>query len=217
MPKAGSGFMSAAGRQAGFIQRGAAGSWRLGGGGSAFTREIQELYKSMYRRGLTFRRDSRGRNLEMIGSDEKWLEAGERILELAGKIAADVQIYNQPAAEHYSNLRKMWGKGVYVNAKEMREFRAGMQYGDQMLINPRGRRGIASDASARAEAVGYSHNGGSNADILLHANRQMNATRNAIWQNASRSGIDMTGDINNELIERYEKTERAAWRRRKNK
>ena len=45
----------------------------------------------------------------------------------------------------------------------------------------------------------------------------MNATRNAIWQNASKSGSteQYASEIYSQLVNRYEKTERGAWRRRR--
>lgn len=214
MPKGGSGFLRGAGRAASTIQRGASREWRLANPGD-YTKEITDLFKSMYRTGVVGVRNSRGELKEWGGSEAAFDRAMERINDLANRMAGNVQVYNREAAQTYSLLRQTWGSAVRVNAREMEEFRRGMQAGDRMLINPRGGR-TASDAENLAREGGYA-SGRGNVDTLLMANRQLNATRNAIWQNASKTGSTgrYSGEIADQLWKRYEKTERAAWRRRK--
>ena len=218
MPKGGSGFLSGAGKAAEAIQRGVSRGWRLANPGD-YTKEIKDLFNSMYRSGVVMVRDSRGRMKEIGGSDAAIDRAMDRIQNLADRMAKNVQVYSQEMADYYNGQRQAWGKPVYVNAREMAEFKNGMQAGDRMLINPRGIRGIHSDAANRAVETGWRDGGNNNVDILLHANRTMNATRSKIWQNASKSGQTeaYASEIYNNIWSRYDKTERAAWRRRKNK
>ena len=128
MPKGGSGFVNDATKNAERLTRGAAHEWRLSDP-SKYTAEIVDLYKRMYESGVYMRRDSRGRPLELLGSDEAIDRASERIAELSGRMAKDVEVYNHSAAEAYSNLRQIWGQAVRVNSREMAEFRSGMHCG----------------------------------------------------------------------------------------
>ena len=222
MPKGGSGFGRASRYNAGLLQRGGSsgpgGRWRMADP-TRYTKEIESLYRSMYRSGIVMNRDRNGRLLSWGGSDEAILNAGERIQALADRMAADVQVYNQGAAEAYGRLRQQWGRSVYVNSRDMAEVRSGMRQNERLLVNTRGRRGVSQDAAARAEATGYRANGYTNADILSQANREMNATRNSIWQSVRGTGMQgaIAGELTAQLAERYEKTERSAWKRRKNR
>ena len=215
MPKGGSGFRKEAARQAGILQRGSS-SWRFGSGRDRYTKEITDLFKRMYRSGITIQRDARGRMIGFNGTDKALIQANDRMFELAERMAKDVQIYNQSADETYANMRRTWGKAIFVSSKDKQEFMRSMRSGDTMLINPRGRRGIASDAATRAAETGWQTNQVNNASILAEANRQMNATRNAIWQNTDSSNVAYyTNELAEQLINRYAKTERAASTRRK--
>ena len=216
MPKGGSGFSRGAGSAARAITRGASKEWRLANP-DKYTKEIQDIFKSMYRSGVVMVRDSRGTMKEIGGSDAAIDRAMAKTQALAQKMAEDVQIYSHEMARLYNGQRQAWGRPVYVNSREMEEFRRGIQSGDRMLINPRGRYGIDSDAAIRASETGWRGGGNNNVDILLHANRTMNATRSAIWQNASKAGATehYASEIFTRLWERYNKTERGAWRRRK--
>ena len=149
MPKGGSGFKAEAARQAGILQRGSS-SWRFGSGRDRYTKEITDLFKRMYRSGITIQRDARGRMIGFNGSDKALIQANDRMFDLAERMARDVQIYNQSADETYANMRRTWGKAIFVSSKDKQEFMRSMRSGDTMLINPRGRRGIASDAATRA-------------------------------------------------------------------
>ena len=215
MPKGGSGFTKGAGRAAAAIQRGASKEWRLSNPGD-YTKEITDLFKSMYRSGIVMVRDSRGGFKDWGGSDAAIDKALAKINALSDRMAQNVEVYNPDAANEYARLRQTWGKPVYVNSREMEEFRRSIRSGDQMLINPRGRRGIASDAANTAAEGGY-RGGNNNVDILSRANREMNATRAAIWSRASDQATrdHYASEIYNELMHRYERTERGAWRRRR--
>lgn len=218
MPKGGSGFMRAAGRAAAAIQRGSAGSWRLDNPGD-YTQEITTLYRQMYRTGMRIVRDSSGRFKDYASTDRQLDRTTERLQNLANRISQHVQEYNETAAREYSQMRRTWSDNpVRTNAEEMREVRAGIRSGDTMLVNPRGGRN-ASDAATRAAETGWNATGLSNADILLEANRQMNATRRQIWTNAGNNGNaeQYSGDIFNDLLGRYERAERGAWGRRRRK
>lgn len=216
MPKGGSGFLAGAGKAAAAVQRGVSGWWRLANP-DAYTEEIVKAYQQLYRSGGAIVRNSRG---EVKRWDAK-LEQLRKLYDIADRMAQNVQEYQPEQAYEYSRLRQTWGKPVYVNSREMAEFRKMMQHGDTMLINPRGRRGIASDAENTAREGGYSYGKG-NVDTLLEANRQLNAAKKQIWQNARKVGGSAAvegyrREIYDQLANRYLKTERAAWRRRKNK
>lgn len=216
MPKGGSGFMGAAGRGAAHVQRGESAVWRMSDP-NRYTKEITDLFRKTYRSGVVMVRDSRGKMKDFGGSDKAIERFSLRAMELADRMAKDVQVYDPTAAREYAQLRQQWGQRVYVNSREMEEIRNGIRHGDSMLINPRGTRGWHSDASAHAEEVGWRGGGNTNTDILLRANRAMNQARSNIWRSARSYGAegDYSSEIYRRLMDRYERAERAAWRRRK--
>ena len=235
MPKGGSGFIKSASRNAGLAGRGGGASvgWRFSNPGE-YDKEIQDMFKSIYRSGVIMQRNSRGQMIDFRGSDAAIDKANARIAELAGRMAKDVQIYNSEAAGQYAQLREVWGKPVYVNPKDMREFRDSIQSGDTILVNYRGTKGTVrastglrssrtSDAAGRAAEAAqrglYRTEQNTNVGILTEANRTMNAVRASIWQRATDRATQeyFASQIYNELWDRYNKTERAAWRRRRNK
>ena len=206
--------MSSARSGAGHITRGSS-SWRLYNQGQ-YTKEITDLFKSMYRSGIVMRRDSRGKNLGLEGPDAAIDRALDKIQALSERMAKDVMVRVQEAQDEYSRMRSVWGKPIRVSSKDMREFRERMHAGDSMLINPRGTR-FASDAMERAREGRWQHDFKTNVDLLNDVNRKLNAARNAIWQSATKTGQtdEYVGHFNDELWRRYDKAERAAWRRRR--
>ena len=129
----------------------------------------------------------------------------------------DLRMYDPASAETYKNMRRVWGKAVRVSPQEMREFRAGMQHGDKMLINPRGGR-TASDAENRASEGKWYTDKNTNTDILLDVNRQLNSVRNSIWRSPTQGEKEYyTSEIYSSILEYYQKTERYAWKKRRRK
>ena len=216
MPKAGSGFLNEARRNADRLQRGGKQEWQLSGAKS-YTAEIQSLYKDMYRNGVEILRDSRGKFKDFGGSEEALNNALDRIQDIATRMGDDLRMYDPASAETYKNMRRVWGKAVRVSPQEMREFRAGMQHGDKMLINPRGGR-TASDAENRASEGKWYTDKNTNTDILLDVNRQLNSVRNSIWRSPTQGEKEYyTSEIYSSILEYYQKTERYAWKKRRRK
>ena len=235
MPKGSSGFRAAAGASATALgnKGGRASGWRFANPGE-YTQEIQKLFESMYRSGLVGIRDEKGRLQQFSGSDEALMKAGGKIEALAQKMANDVEVYDKDAQEKYSQLQRVWGKAVRVDAKDMKEFRNRIQEGQKMLVNVRGTKGTAtrnsmpgeqrsksSDAAERAREASqqglYQTEKKTNVDILTEANDRMNAARSLIWRNAKERGETQgyAYDFNTELWNRYERLERQAAKRRR--
>ena len=233
--KAGSGFKKAAAASAKALASsgGRASGWRFANPGE-YADEIQKLFENMYRSGLVSVRDEKGRLQQLGGSDEALNKAGARIEALAQKMANDVEVYDKDAQEKYSQLQRVWGKAVRVDAKDMKEFRNRIQEGQKMLVNVRGTKGTAtrnsmpgakrsrsSDAAERAREAAqqglYQTEKKTNVDILTEANDRMNAARSLIWRNARERGETQgyAYDFNTELWNRYERLERQAAKRRR--
>ena len=90
MPKAGSGFMRAAGSAANTLQRGSPGRWRLENPGD-YTEEIRETYRFLYRSGMVIQRDRRGQFVDYKSTDRSLDAAYARLQNLAERIAGHVQ------------------------------------------------------------------------------------------------------------------------------
>lgn len=213
MPKGGSGFGRSAAGVAAALFRGASGSWRLG---NSYEQEVRSLYGGLYRNrtGIQAIRDARGR-VQTYRVSQTGLA---RVQDLAQRMAQDVQVYNQAAAQEYARQRSIWGKPVRVNANDLKEFRAGIKAGDTMRVNVRGGRND-SDAATRASERGWSTSHANNASILREANEQMNATSREIWQPVSRLGQgavqQYASEITGELLKGYKRAESSAYRRRR--
>ena len=217
MPKAGSGFTRAATKAANAIQKGMAGYWRLSNPGD-YTKDIVKAYSQLLRSGGDVIRDSRG-------GFKRWdykLDQYRKLYDIAGRMAENVQEYQHEQAAVYSRMRDVWGKPVYVNSQDMREFRDSIKSGHTMLVNVRGVRGRDSEAMGRAAEGKWATSKVTNADVLREANEKLNTQRNSIWVSARKAGGNVAveeyrREIFTQLSERFLKVERAAWRRRRNK
>lgn len=214
MPKGGSGFRNAAWNGAVKAGKGASRDWRLSDP-TKYAKDIQKAFQSMYRSGIVIQRDERGRVIGWKGTDEAIMKAGERLLNLAQRMSNDLELYNPEQAREYSILRQKYGNAISVSSKDWKEFLNTKRARDTVLINPRGRRGIASGADARAEEVGGE--GGNVVNTLHSMNEALNDQRRMIWRKPMDGGErnEYVGNINETLIKQYERAEKAAWKRRK--
>ena len=218
MPKGGSGFMKSASRQAGLAGKGGGGDtkWRFANPGQ-FDKEIQDLFKSIYRSDVLYKRDSRGKVIDFRGSDEAIDKASGRIYALASKMAQDIQEFQPEAQTVYSKMLQEYGKPIYVRSKDWREFLRTKKAEDSVLLNPRGKRGVSNAADTAARES--NEDSSTIVNILNSRNEALNAQRRLIWPSASKTG-NLEGYIRQMydlLWQRYSNVEREAWRRRRNK
>ena len=218
MPKGGSGFMKSASRQAGLAGKGGGGDtkWRFANP-KQFDKEIQDLFKSIYRSDVLYKRDSRGKVIDFRGSDEAIDKASGRIYALASKMAQDIQEFQPEAQTVYSKMLQEYGKPIYVRSKDWREFLRTKKAEDSVLLNPRGKRGVSNAADTAARES--NEDSSTIVNILNRRNEALNAQRRLIWPSASKTGNleGYTNQMYDLLWQRYSNVEREAWRRRRNK
>ena len=117
MPKGNSGFQSAAFEAGVAVGKGVKGSWRLTDQ-TKFAKDIQSIYKSMYRSNIILKRDGRGKVIGWSGTDEAMLKAGGRIQALAERMSKELQIYNPEQQQKFDLLKQQYGKAMRVTSKD---------------------------------------------------------------------------------------------------
>lgn len=217
MPKAGSGFMRAAGNAAKAIfGRGGGRNWVLYNV-SEGVEAVQALYGRTYRNGdVTFEYDSRGR-LQNIGGKNfnRFAEGAETI---AHKLAQDVRIIDREMERQYSEMSR-WARSITASAQERKEFDRTYE-GDKNFSGTGRSRGDASEIARQMAKEGLlSHEIaglGNNVDIMNGINKAMNAVKSMIMKSVPANMTDQyEADIMEGITSRYEGVVKGANRRRR--
>ena len=221
MPKGSSGFINDAQKQIDLMYstRGNAGSggtrWRVGGSAelAEYRNEMTSIFLSLYRR-TTIERDEKGQITKFNLSRKVNKEIGERVANLASKIANHLEIYDPEQQRVYSTLRQQ-AKGIRLNQAQRKELNSDLRVGERAYLRSTGK----SNAGNRADESGYRTDEAADTNIATTINRQLNAQRNAVWHSVQKEGPDAvqgyTQDVATAIYKRYVNTERAASRRRK--
>lgn len=218
MPKAGSGFMRAAGRAAsGMLGGRGGGGWTVANLQEA-TEAVQRMYANAYRSDAVIF-DSRGR---MVDTGRGFGRFADRAEALAKQLSRDVQIVDREAQRQYRDMSR-WARSIRASAEERREFEA--TYRGEKLLTGRGGRtgGDASEVARQMAGLGLlSHEAaalGNNVDVMNAINSALNAAKGRIYTPVSSLGsgmaADFEGDIFLGLIDGYNPVARGANRRRK--
>lgn len=219
--KAGSGFYSDAQKQIDLMYstRGNAGSggtrWRVDGSAelAEYRNEMTDIFKSLYRR-TTIERDEKGQITKFNITKKVNKEIGERVANLASKIANHLEIYDAEQQRVYSTLRQQ-SKGIRLNQVQRKELNSDLRVGEKAYLRSTGK----SNAGNRADESRYRTDEAEDTNIATTINRQLNTQRNAIWHSIQKEGPDAvrgyTQDVVTAIYKRYANTERAASRRRR--
>lgn len=215
MPKAGSGFMRAAGRAASSVLAARGGSWTVADLQGA-REEVQRLYGNAYRSNKSvFEYDGRGR---MTGGGRGFDRFAERAEALAKQISRDVQLIDREAEKQYRDMQR-WASRISASPQEREEFERTSRGG--MNFTGRGRSGgDASEAARQMAQLGLiSHDVaamGNNVDVMNGINDAMNAVKGRIYTGVGRKeSEDFTSDIFMGLLEGYKSVESGAMKRRR--
>ena len=220
MPKAGSGFMRAAGRAARAI---------FGGGGSRDwslsnvregAQKVQQLYGNAYRSAKPVYETTAGGKIKDVGSG--FGRFADRAEALAKELSKDVRIIDREAEREYNNMRR-WAGRIRASDAERREFED--TYRGEKLLAGRGGRNAGDAAEVARQMAGLGLLGhdvaamGNNVDIMNAINSAMNAVKSRISTPVSAFGkdaaADFEGDIFLGLIDRYQGVVNSAMKRRK--
>lgn len=218
MPKAGSGFMRAAGNAASSLMGGrGGGSWTVADLQGA-RESVQRLYANAYRSDAVMF-DRRGRITSAGRGFDRFADRAES---LAKQLSRDVLSIDREAEQQYRDMGR-WSRSIRASAEERREFDA--TYRGEKLVTGRGGRsgGDASEVARQMAHLGLlSHEAaamGNNVDVMNAINDAMNAVKGRIYTPVSKMGsgaaADYEGDIFMGLLEGYNSVARGANRRRK--
>lgn len=219
MPKAGSGFMRAAGNAAKAIFGGRGGrDWSLYNIREG-VQKVQQLFGNAYRsKNPVYEVDSRG---HVKDTGKGFGRFADRAEALAYELAKDVRVIDRNAERDYNAMRR-WAGQIKASAAERREFE--LTYRGEKLLAGRGNRfsGDASEVARQMAGQGLIGHDvasmGNNVDIMNAINNALNATKNRISTPVRTTGgstDDYVGDIFMGLMERYQGVVNSANRRRK--
>ena len=211
MPKAGSGFMRAAGRAANSVLASRGGSWTVANLQGA-REEVQRLYGNAYR---VFEYDGLGR---VKGGGAGFGRFADRAEALAKQISGDVQIVDREAERQYRDMQR-WASRITASAQEREEFERTSR--GRMNFTGRGRSGgDASEAARQMAGLGLLPHEvagmGNNVDVMNGINDAMNAVKGRIYRGVSaKEAQDFESDIFMGILNGYSGVERGAERRRR--
>ena len=219
MPKAGSGFMRAAGRAA---------SRALGSGSNVALvnrgrsiREIQDVYAHAYRNGMGIRFDREGNIAEITGPYRAFDRFAEQAEAAAKQISGRFTQLNREASAKYETLRDAV-RNIRTSEAEMREFRATYQGERHTKLNVGSQYDDASNTARTMIKQGLVsegevfRKGANNVTVLAALNDAVNAAKAARYGPVGESDRKaFEADLVDAITQGYGGVYRGAMRRRK--